>query len=268
MVDSKRELNLNEAASQFLITLPSEEVAIGQQAIYQFVRWFGRKRSVNSIAPDEVSKYAQQVPSSVVEYQKKLDLTKAFLTYVRKEGWIKKNLAVHIKIKKDKSDLKAKAGARKAAEVSLTKAGYDSMKKELLELKKQKPRVIEEVRKAAEDKDFRENAPLDAARERLGHLEGRIRELEETLKSATIITDKSEVIQKVCTGDRVILVDLSSNEELEYSIVSPKEVNPAEGKISNASPIGKKVIGRSAGDIIEIEVPAGRMHYRVKQVER
>lgn len=268
MPDSKKGLSLNEAASYFLATLPLEEVAIGQQVIYQFVRWFGRQRPMHSIAVDEVAKYAQQMPSSVVEYKIKLDLVKAFLAYARKEGWIKKNLAIHIKIKKEKPRLKANAGRKAVAATSLTREGYDSMKKELSQLKSQRPRIVEEIKKAAEDKDFRENAPLNAARERLSHLEGRIIELEETFKSATVITDKTAVMHKVCIGDRVVLIDLSCGEELKYTIVSPREVNPAKGKISNASPIGRTAIGRGAGDIIEIEVPAGRLRYRVERVER
>ena len=268
MPDSKKELSLNEAASRFLVTLPSEEVAIGQQVIYQFARWFGRKRLMHSIAADEVAKYAQQIPPSVVEYKKKLDLVKAFLAYAKKEGWIKKNLAIYIKIKKDKPGLKANAGHKAVTAVSLTREGYDSMKEELLELKSQRPRIVEEIKRAAEDKDFRENAPLDAAKERLGHLEGRIMELEEIFKSATVITDKTTVVHKVCIGDRVVLIDLSCGEELKYTIVSPREVNPAKGKISNASPIGRTVVGRGAGDVIEIEVPAGRLSYRVERVER
>jgi transcription elongation factor GreA len=268
MPDSKKELSLNEAASRFLATLPLGEVAIGRQVIYQFVRWFGRQRHINNIAANEVAKYAQKIPPSVVEYKKRLDLVKAFLAYARKEGWIKKNLAIHIKIKKEKPRLKESAGRKAVTAVSLTREGYDSMKKELSQLRSERPRIVEEMKRAAEDKDFKENAPLDAARERLGYLEGRIMELEETFKSATVITDKTAGMHKVCIGDRVVLIDLSCGEELKYTIVSPREVNPAEGKISNASPIGRTAIGRCAGDVIEIEVPAGRLSYRVERVER
>jgi len=268
MPDKKKEVCLNEAASLFLATLSCEEVGNSQQIIYQFVRWFGREKPMDSIAADEVSKYNQQIPPSVVEYQKKLDLVKAFLAYAKKEGWIKRNLAAYIKIKKGKSRLKENAGRITVASISVTGAGYETMKKELLNFKGQRPQVIEEIRRAAEDKDFRENAPLDAAKERLGHLQGRIIELEETLKLANIIDDKAEVIQKVCLGDKVILIDLSTGEELKYVIVNFREVNPAEGRISDASPIGKTIIGRSVGDVVEIGVPSGKLHYRLEKVER
>lgn len=268
MTDSNRELNLNEASSRFLGSLPPEKVTTSQQAIYQFVRWFGRERLMDRITPDEVAKYAKKISPSGTEYRKKLELAKAFLSYARKKGWIEKNLAVHIKIKKGKTRKKDDNGRKAAETISLTRAGYDSMEKELSELKSQKPSVIEEIRRAAEDKDFRENAPLHAAKERLGHLEGKIIELQETLKIATVIGEKTGVAHKVCTGDMVVLVDMSSGEELEYTIVGPREANAVKGKISNASPIGRAVVGREIGDVIKIEAPAGRLSYQVKKVER
>lgn len=268
MPDNIKGMSLQEAASHYLGTLPSKDMGISQQVVYQFVRWFGREKPMNSITANEVAKYAQQIPSSVAEYQKKLDLIRTFLVYVRKEGWIKNSLAMHIKTKKEKLHLGDKIKHQAATTFSLTRSGYDSMKKELLELIEQRPRIVEEIKRAAEDKDFRENAPLDAAKERLGHLEGRIMDLEETLKSANVITGKVEVIHKVCTGDNVVLIDQSSGEEVKYTIVNTREVNAVEGKISNASPIGKTLIGREVGDVIEIEVPAGRLSYRLKRVER
>jgi transcription elongation factor GreA len=123
------------------------------------------------------------------------------------------------------------------------------------------------MRRAAADKDFSENAPLDAAREQYGHLEGRIRELEEALKSATVIDEKQKVILKVGIGDSVALRDLVSGEELRYVIVNPREVDPTRGKISSASPIGKAIIGRGQGEVVEVEAPAGRLHYQIERVE-
>jgi len=267
MTDKHEEVSLSEAASRFLGSLPSEESNKSQQSINQFVRWFGRERLLNSIAADEIAKYAQRMPSSVTDYDKKLVLAKALLAYCRKEGWLKKNLAINIKIKKGKPGFK-KDIEKQAISISLTKAGYGSITKELLELKSQKPSIIEEIRKAAEDKDFRENAPLHAARERLGHLEGRIQELEGTLKMATIIDERAEVTHRISTGDSVILVDQYTGKTVRYTIVSPKEVNVAVGKVSDASPIGKAIIGKKISDIIEIEAPVGKLRYHIEKVER
>jgi transcription elongation factor GreA len=65
-----------------------------------------------------------------------------------------------------------------------------------------------------------------------------------------------------------VLTDLASDEQLSYTIVSPREVDPARGRISSASPIGKAIIGKGPGDVIEISVPAGRLRYRIEQVGR
>ena len=266
MTDSQQGLLLEEAVSRFLAGLAPGEAGTSQQALYHFVRWFGRQQPLDKITASEIANYAQRISVSDAEYQKKLDIIRAFLTHAKKAGWIKQNLAVHLKAKKGKP--KSPAGARQntATAISLTQQGYDEIKAELEALKRQRPQIVEEIRRAAEDKDFRENAPLDAARERLSHLEGRIMELEETLKSATLVEKKVDTGQKLGVGDSVVLVDLSSGEKLNYTIVSPREVDPGKGKVSSASPIGRAIIGRESGDIIEIEVPSGRLRYRVEKV--
>ena len=128
--------------------------------------------------------------------------------------------------------------------------------------------MIDDMRRAAADKDFRENAPLDAAKEQRGHLEGRIMELEEILRSAEIIEEQSGVSQGVSLSDSVVLQDLTSGEEVRYTLVSPEEVDPSRGRISVASPIGKAITGKGVGDIVEVTAPAGRLRYQIKQIER
>ena len=139
---------------------------------------------------------------------------------------------------------------------------------ELATLQDKRVQVINEMSRAAADKDFRENAPLQAAREQYGHLEGRIQEVEEDLKSAVIIKEKTEANRQVAVGDSVVLSDLVSGEEWRYMIVSPNEVDPTKGKISSASPLGKAIVGQRPGEIVEIKAPAGKLSYRLKQIGR
>jgi len=266
-MDSNNSVTLNEAASRFLGGLSAGDAAVGQQAVNQFVRWFGRERRMGSLAASEIANYAQRISSSDTDCQKKLDIIKSFLAGAKKEGWTAKNLSVHLKTKKARAKTAGISGKKKET-IAMTREGYEAMKSELASLKKQRPQVVEQIRRAAEDKDFRENAPLDAAKERLSHLEGRIIELGETLKSAQIVDERKTVLHTICTGDCVVLVELSSDEELRYTIVSPREVNPAKGKISNASPIGRAVIGRESGATIKVETPAGELRYRIARVER
>lgn len=269
MVDSVNQaLNLGEAASCFLATLPSEKRGPSQQEIYKFIRWFGWERALSGITAAEVDNYAERLSLSDTDYMRKLELTRAFLVYAKKEGWSKTNLAAHLKARKGKTRVKSTSRQRKPEAILLTAQGYAEMGAELVVLHSKRLEIIDEIRRAAADKDFRENAPLQAARERSGRLEGQIMELEAAIKSAVIIEEQQKIALKVNIGDGVVLRDLDSGEELRYTLVIPSEVNPTKGKISSASPIGQAVIGKGRGEIVEIAVPAGRLRYQIEQVEQ
>jgi len=263
-----QDLSLGEAATHFLASLPPQEEGMSQQEVYKFVRWYGWERTLAELTAPEVASYAERLSSSDTEYIRKLELLKAFLSYTREEGWIKSNLAIHLKAKKGKTRLWPSSRRGSLETTYLTQQGYAALEAEVAALKSKRSEAIDEMRRAAADKDFRENAPLEAAREQRGQLEGRIRELEEAVKSAIVIGEKQEVALKVSIGDSIILRDLATGEELCYTIVNSKEVDPTRGKISSASPIGKAVISRGQGEVIEVTVPAGKLRYQIEQVGR
>lgn len=268
MSDGSQSQSLGEAAGRFLASLPSEERSMSQQEVYKFVRWYGWERPFAGLTAPEVANYAGRLSSSDIDYAKKLELVRAFLVYAKKEGWSRDNLAAHLKTKKGRARLQPLVRHDLPGANSLTQQGYNELRAELAVLKTKRFQVIDEMRNAAADKDFRENAPLDAAREQRGQIEGRIKELEETLGSATIIGEEQEVILKVSIGDSVLLHDLVSGEELRYRVVSPREVDPLRGKISSVSPTGKAIIGQYQGDVVEVATPAGTLRYQIKLVER
>ncbi len=258
--------SLGEAATRFLASLPPGEEGTSQQEVYRFARWCGWEQTLAELTAPEVASYAEHLSSSDTDYIKKLGLIQAFLVYAKKEGWSKSNLASHLKAKKGKARLKSSFKRGSPETIPLTQQGYATLKAELATLKSKRSESIDEMRRAAADKDFRENAPLEAAREQRGHLEGQIKELEEALKSAVVIDEKQKVALKVSVGDSIILRDLTSGEELHYIMVNSKEVDPTRGKISSASPIGKAIIGRGRGEIIEVIAPAGKLRYQIEQV--
>jgi len=260
--------SLGEAATRFLASLPPGEEVTSQQEVYRFVRWYGWERVLAELTAPEVASYVEHLSLSDTDYIKKLGLIQAFLVYAKKEGWSKSNLAPHLKAKKGKARLQYSFRRGSPETTSLTQQGYAALKAELAALKSKRSEAIDEVRRAAADKDFHENAPLEAAREQYGHLEGQIKELEEALKSAVIFDEKQKVALKVNVGDSIILHDLASGEELHYIIVNSKEVDPTRGKISSASPIGKAIIGRGQGEIIEVIAPAGKLRYQIEQIGR
>ncbi|MCX6002628.1 MAG: transcription elongation factor GreA, partial [Chloroflexi bacterium] len=152
--------------------------------------------------------------------------------------------------------------------IMLTKNGYDAMKSKLTSLKEERPRVTEEIKKAAADKDFRENAPLQAAREKQGHIEGQIRDLEETLKKARVFESADKTGIRIAIGDTVAITDTVSGEKINYTIVSSQEANIKQHKISLASPMGQAIFNKEAGDLLEVNAPSGVLTYKIVEITR
>lgn len=261
--------NLGGAARLYIATLPPDERQRIQQEIHHFVRWYGADRPLSALSAPEVANYAERLSLSDKDHANKLEQIKVFLAFARKEGWLKSNLAIHLKPRKGKTKSLPGAKHKIAETVTLSQQGYDELKAELETLKGKRLESINEIRRAAADKDFRENAPLEAAREEHGQLTGRIRELEEIMKSSVIggAGHPSPPTLKVVIGDRVVLEDMASGEELRYTIVSPREAEPAHAKISNLSPVGKAVMGKQQGQVVEVSTPSGKLRYRIKSIK-
>lgn len=268
MAGNNGNTTLNEAAGQFLTSLKSGDSAASQQETYRFVRWFGKDRTLDDIRPAEIENYAEKLSVSDKDYQNKFGILKKFLAYARKQGLSETNLGVHLKARKAKAKSGVAVSKAGPEPVPMSKQGYEQLKAEIESLKNDRHKAIDEIRKAAADKDFRENAPLHAARERRGYLEGRILELEATLRAAVVMDNSRKSELKVSLGDSVVLLDARSGSELKYMLVSPREVNVAQGKISNASPIGQALMGKKQGDKVEIKAPVGKLTYQIKSVER
>lgn len=149
-------------------------------------------------------------------------------------------------------------------EFHLTAEGIAALKEELTELTTTKrEEIAERLKEAKADGDLSENAMYDAARDDQSFVEGRIAEIEHILKHASVITNKSTG-GKVGLGSKVH-VELEQGEQ-QYVIVGSTEANPDEGKISDQSPIGRALIGKKAGDEVEVLVPSGTITYRIKHV--
>lgn len=249
---------LAEVAADFLVSLPPQDREKTQEKVYKFIRWLGLHRRINELSPLDIDGYTEQIMPSETKP------VKSFLTYIHRKGYSKISLAVHVRAKKP---------SRKAtllqqpptAQTTLTTQGYGKLEAELANLKNQRTDVTEELRRAAADKDFRENSPLEAAREHKSHLEGRIQELESTLKSA-IIMDGNRGTSRIKIGNTVELYDLLSGKRLCYALVDPREANPIKGRISIASPIGKALLGKGKGQTIEFTAPAGTFSYRIEEI--
>ncbi len=139
--------------------------------------------------------------------------------------------------------------------IELTKEGEAALKVELDDLiNVKRPEVIEQLQAARALGDLSENAEYDAARERQGQIEGRIKEIQAILQNAKIISEKPKNTSTVSLGAKVTILDLAENEEETYTIVGTVEANPIAGLISNASPLGSALIGHGVGDEVTIRV--------------
>ncbi|HEY6737160.1 MAG TPA: transcription elongation factor GreA [Candidatus Saccharimonadia bacterium] len=155
-------------------------------------------------------------------------------------------------------------GTTTTNEFHLTQEGIQALKDELANLTiNKRNEIAERLKEAKADGDLSENAMYDAARDDQSFVEGRIAEIEHILKHASVITNKSG--STVALGSKVH-VELEEGEQ-QYVIVGSTEANPDEGKISDQSPIGRALLGKKAGDEVEVEVPSGTITYKIKSVK-
>jgi len=151
----------------------------------------------------------------------------------------------------------------------LTAEGYQRILVQLEYLKTvRRLEVAEKIRSAKEDGDITENAGYDQAKEEQAFLEGRIRTLEQVLRTATIIEENGSADQ-VRLGCRVTVVEIEGEGRPSpetYRIVGSTEADPSKGSISNESPLGRALIGRGIGDRVIVNTPGGKIHFEIVNI--
>jgi transcription elongation factor GreA len=146
----------------------------------------------------------------------------------------------------------------------ITKEGLEKLKKELEDLKlRGRKEVIDRIRTAKEFGDLSENAEYEDAKNQQSFIEGRIQELEETIKRAKIVGDNRD-ISKVDFGDTIEIN--CDGDKSTYTIVGTTESNPHEGKISIESPIAKALMGKKVGDVVDVPTPDGGMKCEILKI--
>ncbi len=154
-------------------------------------------------------------------------------------------------------------------EVILTQEGYDKLEKELNMLKTEKrAEIAERIKIALGFGDLSENSEYDEAKNAQAENEIKIVELENKLRHAKIIDEKEIDTETVQIGNVVRVNDLEFNEKIDYTIVGSTEVNLAENKISNESPLGKALLGARKNQTVEVNAPAGIMKYKILSIKK
>jgi transcription elongation factor GreA len=266
-------LTLGEAAGRYLSQVKEQDRSAVQSELNRFVRHFGTDIRTSSLRASDVEDYQEKVERTGADVTRRLEPLKNFLAFVHKQGGSEFNLGRLIKSRRSSTALR-QAGhrARPAAAlddetVQLTSEGFENLKKELEYLSTVKrAEIARDLYEARLDKDIRENAPFDAAKNHQAEVEARIRQIERTLAVAQVVDHQAAEGNQIGIGSTVLLRDLTHEEELTYTLVGTNEANPRAGRISVASPVGRSLLERRVGDEFEVAAPIGAIRYRIEKI--
>lgn len=251
-------MSATEAVNHFLASVDPDKARDERPEIDRFVKLIGADTPMSEITGAHVAEFAKAEGQS----GETLEPVRAFLAYSARMAFTTSNLVGHLNLGENASGFTIDSPDA----YGVTIDGLALLESQVEELKARRPKIADALRIAMADKDFRENAPLDAARDEQAHLEARIREIEDQLRRAVIIDEESKG-GLANVGSTVKIRNLESEKEQTFQLVSPAEVDPGSGKISTESPFGAAVINRGPGDEVTVETPSGVVRLRVLEVE-
>lgn len=153
--------------------------------------------------------------------------------------------------------------------IPMSKAGNKKLREELLRLERvERGEVVKSIETAREHGDLKENAEYHAAKDRQGHIEGRIIELKDKLARAEVIDCSRVNTERVIFGAIVKLLDMDTDEEITYQLLGPEEADVKNGSISVLSPLGKSMIGKEIGDEVLAKTPGGTREFEVINIRQ
>lgn len=236
------------------------------------------KINLNLIEPSFIEQYVQMtnVKHSNFNASKKLTVARDFLGFLHnpdsndeKIKFTDTNLSNHIRNKKGRrtGSLGLKSRLHEEDVIEISQEYHDNLVSDLAIKFKEREDVVVDINKAAADKDFRENAPLEAAREKQGLIESQIKTIEETLrKSAIINTKKNSKTNKIAKiGSKVTMLQ-NSKTRVKISLVASPEADVSISKISVESPIGKALVGKTENEEVIVPAPAGNVSYKIVKI--
>lgn len=247
-----------------------EKTPSAARELDRFVKHFRGETTLNSITPSKVGDYAERASKNGTsdDMVEGLQAVRKFLLHASKEDWTAINLATHFRIKK------VRLGSRtreKLTSVSsgqqMTQFGHDQLVEERNNLILNRTTISQAIHSAASDGDVRENAPLEAAREQQGREESRIKDIDALLRTSIIVDSSGNDAKIARVGARIRIEEIGKkNKRSTYTLVSPTEASPTDGKISDASPLGKSLMGKSAGSQVEVNTPKGKASFKIIRV--
>jgi transcription elongation factor GreA len=257
----------SEALAHFEGFMASEPEKLREElpVIREFLEAYGLDQPLADLDGEFVTSYVREVSP---ENPSDLEGLRAFLAYCSRLAFTSNNLVPYLQLGPTAGGARAGGAAAelggKAFYVTLD--GLRRLEAQLEEEKGKRPDIAQKLREAMADKDFRENAPLDAARDEQAHLEMRIRDLESKLRSAVIIDEEAKA-GRANVGSVVKLMNLKTNGEQEFTLVPQNEVDPKSGRISIDSPVGMAVINHGPGEEVTVNAPSGPIRFKIVDVK-
>jgi transcription elongation factor GreA len=269
-VVQQRSVSLEAVTSQFVQNLTKPDTSV-QQEVMGLLRWFGRDAQLGGITPRDIEDYCGIVSNSGEDAApRRIKLLKHFFSFADEQAQLNPPLAPHVKLRRTSRSATngfKRHGAVKQ-KVQLTPEEHQRLAERKAAIEEEMVRVSHDIQRAAADKDVRENAPLEAARQHQGMLMAQLREVQDRLDNAEIVTALSKVAEaRVRHGSQVTLREVATGREVAYQIVAPSEVNPLGGRISSSSPVGRALVDRAVGDDVPVSSPRGTLIYRIVTIE-
>ena len=261
-------ITLEEALGEYLATLSPEDHNDQSSFVRRYVEHAGGDTAVAAVTGARVESFAEtSIQNSDPAAPRRVKALKAWFQYLKKRGYAEKNHGVHVRLRRPAARGARAVRAVNEEPIEMTAEGIASLRADLERLEADVPDLVKAISVAREDKDFRENAPLEAAREALAFNETRRREITAILRRAVAAGEAGDDGRSTI-GSTVRVTRLDNGREVAYVLVSAREANAADRKISVESPVGKGLLGRRPGDEVTVSAPAGAVQFRVTAVTR
>jgi transcription elongation factor GreA len=259
-------ITLGQARAEYLQSLKPEQRSSQDQAIRRFVEFHGESTLLSSLRGSHVEQYAEkEIQPTDPAAGDRVQALKGWFQYLKKKEYADVNLGVHIRARRVPASRGGNGPARQEdAPIEMTEAGRAQLQEELESLEAQRNELKQAVEVARSDGDLRENAPYHAAREALALVDNRYKTIEESLRRAVVVERSGG--DRAGVGSLVKVVNLDDDKTFEYCLVSPREANASERKISIESPVGKELLGHRPGDEVIVSTPRGDVRFRIEAV--
>ncbi len=260
-------VTLGEAFNDYLNSLKPEQRIAYETYVRKYVEHAGEQTPLESLSGSRVESYAEaQIRAADPNAPDRVAALKQWFQFLKKKNYVTQNYGIHIRVRRAAGRSGGPQVRLEQAPVEMTAEGLEARKQELDDLKKTRPQIVQAISLAREDKDFRENAPLQAAREQLGMTDGRIKQLEADLRRAVVVEHTRDDVSAM--GSTVAVTRLDTGKQFSFKLVGAREANANEQKISVDSPVGKELLNRRVGEEVNVVVPSGMVQYRVDAISR